>query len=400
MPIVSRIQDFLRLESASGILLALAAVAAIVVANSAFAPLYADFLSFPVSVAAGDFSIAKPLHLWINDALMAIFFLLVALEIKRELLEGELSTFDKAVLPLIAAAGGIIVPALIFYAINRGDAEAIRGWAIPSATDIAFAVGVLALLGPRVPPSLKIFLLAVAIIDDLAAIIIIAAFYTSDLSLQSLGLAGAGVAGLILLNLFGVRRVGPYLLVGLLTWVFVLKSGVHATLAGVVTGLAIPMRPRESDGQSPLHHLEHGLHPWVAFGILPLFAFANAGVSLEGLTPAALLEPVPLGIALGLFFGKQIGVFLFTWAAVATRLVTRPAQATWTQIYGVSCICGIGFTMSLFIGSLAYDGEAMADQVRLGVLAGSIASALLGSMILALSPVAKSRIAAQPTKAV
>lgn len=389
VPVIARIQDFLKLESASGILLGLAAIAAVLAKNSPFGPLYDGFLAFPISVSAGDFSIAKPAHLWINDALMAIFFLLVALEIKRELVEGELSSFDKALLPLIAAVGGVIVPALIFAAFNRGDAEALSGWAIPSATDIAFALGVLSLFGSRVPTSLKVFLLAIAIIDDLAAIIIIAIFYTSDLSVQSLMLAGGGVGLLVALNLFGVRKAAPFLLVGLLTWVFVLKSGVHATLAGVVTGLAMPMRPRGQDGQSALHHLEHGLHPWVAFGILPLFAFANAGVSLEGLSLAALLEPVPLGIALGLFVGKQIGVFSFTWAAVKLGLAPRPADASWLQIYGVSVMCGVGFTMSLFIGALAYEGADAADAVRLGVLAGSIASALLASAILLVAPGAK-----------
>ncbi|MBY0422437.1 MAG: Na+/H+ antiporter NhaA, partial [Parvularculaceae bacterium] len=349
MPVLAKIQDFLRLGSASGILLGLAALIAIFAKNSPLAPLYDGVLGVPIAVSVGAFEIAKPAHLWINDALMAIFFLLVALEIKRELLEGELSSFDKALLPLIAAAGGVIAPAVIFASINWQDPTALRGWAIPSATDIAFALGVLSLLGPRVPTSLKVFLLAIAIIDDLAAIIIIAAFYTSDLSVQSLALAAGGVASLIALNIAGVRRAAPYLLVGLVTWVFVLKSGVHATLAGVVTGLAIPMRPRGEDGQSALHQLEHGLHPWVAFGIMPLFAFANAGVSLEGLSVAALLQPVPLGIALGLFFGKQIGVFVFTWVAVMLRLVAKPAGASWVQIYGVACICGVGFTMSLFI---------------------------------------------------
>lgn len=398
MPVFAKIQDFLKLGSASGILLGLAALMAIFAKNSPLAPLYEGFLGIPIAVSVGAFEIAKPAHLWINDALMAVFFLLVAMEIKRELLEGELSSLDKALLPVIAAAGGVLAPALIFAALNRGDPLALRGWAIPSATDIAFALGVLSLLGSRVPTSLKVFLLAIAIIDDLAAILIIAAFYTSDLSVQSLALAGGGVATLIALNVAGVRRAAPYLLVGLVTWVFVLKSGVHATLAGVVTGLAIPMRPRGSDGQSALHQLEHGLHPWVAFGIMPLFAFANAGVSLKGLSFAALMQPVPLGIALGLFLGKQIGVFLFAWAAVTLRVAPRPAGATWLQIYGVACMCGIGFTMSLFIGTLAYP-ETMADQVRLGVLAGSIASALLGAAILSLAPSAARSAAVSPSAA-
>ncbi len=389
MPVISRIQDFLKLESASGILLGLAALMAILAKNSPFAPLYDGFLGTPMAVSVGAFEIAKPAHLWINDALMAVFFLLVGLEIKRELIEGELSSPDKAILPLIAAVGGVVVPALIFAAINRGDPAALAGWAIPSATDIAFALGVLSMFGSRVPVSLKVFLLAIAIIDDLAAIIIIAMFYTSDLSILSLALAGGGVAGMVALNLLGVRNAGPFLFLGLLTWVFVLKSGVHATLAGVVTGLLMPMRPR-ADGQSALHHLEHGLHPWVAFGILPLFAFANAGVSLEGLSFADLAAPIPLGIALGLFIGKQIGVFSFTWAAVKLGVAKPPAGASWLQVYGVAVMCGVGFTMSLFIGSLAYEGDAAAaDAVRLGVLAGSLASIALASIILLIAPPAR-----------
>lgn len=393
MPTRDRIRMAVQAESAPGVLLALAALAAILCRNGALEPLYDGLLAFPIAVSAGAFSIAKPLLLWINDALMAVFFLLVAIEIKRELVEGELARFDRAALPLIAAAGGVAAPALIFVVINRGDAEALRGWAIPSATDIAFAVGVLALLGKRVPTSLKTFLLAVAIVDDLAAILIIAAFYAGDLSLAPLALAGLGLAVLALLNAAGVRRIGPYLLVGLATWVCVLKSGVHPTLAGVATGMAIPLRSAGAGSTALAARLEHGLRPWVSFAILPLFAFANAGVSLEGLRVEALLAPVPLGIALGLFFGKQLGVFAFAAAAVVAGVASRPAGASLAQLYGVSCVCGVGFTMSLFIGGLAYAEPSAQESVRLGVIAGSLASGLLGALILTLAPRAREKAA-------
>lgn len=380
--IASKIQDFLRLESSAGILLMIAAALALVANNTLFSSAYGAFLGTPVEVQVGALEIAKPLVLWINDGLMAIFFLLVGLEIKREILQGELSSFDKAALPIFAAIGGMAGPALIYVGVNWGDPEALRGWAVPAATDIAFALGVLALLGTRVPVSLKILLLAIAIIDDLGAIIIIALFYTSNLSVEALALAGAGFLGLIALNRAGVKKIAPYILIGTFIWVCVLKSGVHATLAGVVTALAIPMHGKTPSDQSPLHQLEHGLHPWVAYMILPVFAFANAGVSLAGLSLDDVLAPLPLGIAFGLFFGKQIGVMLASWLAVGTKLARLPDGANWAQVYGVACLTGVGFTMSLFIGTLAFEQTETLNQVRLGVLMGSIASATIGFLVL------------------
>ncbi len=315
MPITA-LREFLRLEAAGGIVLVISAGLALVMANSFLSPLYQAFLEVPVVVQVGGLILAKPLLLWINDGLMAVFFFLVGLEIKREVLQGELSSLSQASLPGFAALGGMAIPALVYVLVNLGDTETLRGWAIPAATDIAFALGVLALLGRRVPAVLKIFLLALAIMDDLGAIVIIAVFYTSDLSLISLGLAAVGIVILALLNLFNCVRSAAYVMVGLAVWVCVLKSGVHATLAGVAVAFFIPLRAKTEEGHSPLEHLEHMLHPWVAFAILPLFAFANAGVSLGGLTPASLFAPVPLGIAAGLFIGKQLGVFGFTYGAV------------------------------------------------------------------------------------
>ncbi len=384
MPIAT-LREFLRLEAAAGIVLVVSAALALVMANSALAPFYRVFLDVPVVVQVGALKLAKPLLLWINDGLMAIFFFLVGLEIKREVLQGELSSWSQASLPGLAALGGMAVPAVIYVLINLGDPVTLRGWAIPAATDIAFALGVLALLGSRVPPALKVFLLALAIMDDLGAIVIIAVFYTADLSLTSLGLAAAGIVILALFNIFGVVRLAAYVMVGLAVWVCVLKSGVHATLAGVAVAFFIPLKARTEGARSPLEHLEHTLHPWVAFSILPFFAFANAGVSLDGLTPASLFTPVPLGIAAGLFIGKQLGVFGFTYGAVRLGLVPMPQGVTWLQIYGVSVLTGIGFTMSLFIGTLAFDDMAHATGVRLGVLIGSLLSAVGGYILLRLS---------------
>ena len=358
------------------------ALLALIANNSPLAGFYSSFLSTPVEVQFGNFEIAKPLLLWINDGLMAIFFFLVGLEIKNEVMEGELSTFDKAALPLFAAVGGIVAPAAIYAFLNYSDPIAIQGWAIPAATDIAFALGVLALVGSRVPVSLKILLLAVAIIDDLAAIIIIAIFYTQDLSLVALGWGGVGALGLVALNRMGVMRITPYALIGVFVWACVLKSGVHATLAGVITALAIPLKAKDPNESSPLHRAEHGLHIWVAFLILPLFAFANAGVSLKGVSFADLMAPLPLGIALGLFFGKQIGVFCFSWIAVKLGLAKLPTGANWPQVYAIACLTGVGFTMSLFIGTLAFEGDTMLNDVRLGVLMGSLASGILGYVLL------------------
>jgi NhaA family Na+:H+ antiporter len=384
MPIAT-IREFLRLEAAAGIVLVLSAVLALVMANTFLAPFYRVFLDVPVVVQVGALVLAKPLLLWVNDGLMAIFFFLVGLEIKREVLQGELSSWSQASLPGFAAIGGMAAPALIFVLINLGDPQTLRGWAIPAATDIAFALGVLALLGSRVPAALKIFLLALAIMDDLGAIVIIAVFYTADMSLTSLGLAAVGIVILACFNIFGVMRLGAYLLVGLAVWVCVLKSGVHATLAGVAVAFFIPLRAKTEDGESPLEHLEHALHPWVAFAILPFFAFANAGVSLEGLTFASLLAPVPLGIAAGLFIGKQIGVFGLSYGAVRLGLAKLPQGVSWLQIYGLSFLTGIGFTMSLFIGTLAYDDLEHATGVRLGVLLGSLVSGVGGYLLLRFS---------------
>ena len=383
MPITA-IRRFLQLESSGGFLLVLAGTLAMILANSPLAEHYARFLGFPLALDAGPLVLSKPLLLWINDGLMAVFFLLIGLEVKREVLEGELADRARIALPAFGAIGGMVVPAMIYVGFNWGDPIGMRGWAIPSATDIAFALGVLQLLGNRVPVGLKVFLLTLAIMDDLGAIVIIALFYTSDLSLVSLVLAGVAVATLVATNVGRVTRIAPYLLIGLILWVCVLKSGVHATLAGVATALAIPMRDASKAGWSPLREVEHALHPWVAFGILPVFAFANAGVSLAGLTPADLLAPIPLGIALGLFVGKQVGVFVFAWFAVFLGLARLPAGVTWSQIYGAAILCGIGFTMSLFIGSLAFEqvpaGVEMND--RLGILVGSLVSAVAGYLFL------------------
>lgn len=383
--IVARIQNFLKLESSAGILLMLAALMALIASNSMLSGLYGGFLTTPVVVQIGALEIAKPLLLWINDGLMAVFFFLIGLEIKREILEGELSSFDKAALPLIAAIGGMAGPAIIYVLINWSTPETLNGWAIPAATDIAFALGVLMLLGRSVPTSLKVFLLAIAIIDDLGAITVIALFYTSDLSTMALGLAAIGLAALVVLNRAGVKTITPYALIGLFIWVCVLKSGVHATLAGVLTALAIPIHGKTKEAQSPLHKLEHGLHPWIAFGVLPIFAFANAGVSLTGLSLEDLAAPITLGVAAGLFIGKQIGVFGATFLAVKAGIARRPEGTNWAHIYGVACLTGIGFTMSLFIGMLAFDARDSLDQVRIGVLAGSILSAIAGVIALKLA---------------
>ena len=382
MTVVARVQNFLRLEAASGIILMLAAVLALIASNTALSPYYDALLSTPMQIRVGPLEIAKPLLLWINDGLMAIFFFLVGLEIKREVVQGELSDFDKAALPLFAAAGGMVVPALIYTGVNLDSPETINGWAIPAATDIAFALGILMLAGSHTPVSLKVFLLAVAIIDDLGAIVIIALFYTADLSLQALAISFAGLVALISLNRAGVVRIAPYVLVGAFVWVCVLKSGVHATLAGVVTALAIPLRGSTADAPSPLEKTEHKLHPWVAFMVLPTFAFANAGVSFKGITPAGMLEPIPLGIALGLLVGKPLGILTLSFLAVRTGLARLPQGVDWRQLAGVGCLAGVGFTMSLFIGGLAFDTSQQLNAVRLGVLAGSLVSGTLGFLLL------------------
>lgn len=378
----SAIADFIAKESAGGLTLFAAAALALFAINSPLAALYSELWRTPVEVRVGALEIAKPLLLWVNDGLMAIFFFLIGLEVKREIIAGELSSLDKAALPIVAAVGGMAVPAAVFVAINWNTPENLAGWAIPAATDIAFALGVLALLGNRVPAALKVLLLAIAIIDDIGAIVIIALFYTAALSTTALALAAAGAAVLLVMNRAGVERTSAYVLVGIFLWVCVLKSGVHATLAGVVAALAVPLSSQT--GASPLKKLEHQLHPWVAFIVLPLFAFANAGVSLSGLAIADFFAPLPLGIALGLLIGKQIGVFGFIALASATGIIHRPASVSWAQLYGLACLTGIGFTMSLFIGTLAFEDLVRIEAVKLGVLAGSLASGLIGVLVLAL----------------
>jgi NhaA family Na+:H+ antiporter len=380
------LREFLKLESASGILLVIAGACAMVIANSPLLDLYQALLQTPIKVQVGNVLFDKTLVIWINDLLMAIFFLLVGLEIKREVVAGELSERAKVALPAIAALGGMIVPAAIYASFNWNDPVGLRGWAIPSATDIAFALGVLSLFGERVPVGLKIFLMTLAVLDDLGAIVIIALFYSSDLSPQALALAAIALAGLFVLNRAGVTRVAPYVLVGTALWVFVLKSGVHATLAGVVTALFVPATEDPGHpGHPPSQRLEHALHPWVAFGILPLFAFANAGVNLSGMSLGKLLEPIPLGILLGLFVGKQVGVFTFAWLAVKSGLARLPDRVNFRQVYGAAILCGIGFTMSLFIGMLAFENTASGEVIvtdQLGILAGTLLSAVFGSLVL------------------
>ncbi|CDY78025.1 Na+/H+ antiporter NhaA type [Caballeronia glathei] len=374
----SGISDFLKLESAGGLLLMAAAILALICSNAPLRYAYDDMLKMPVELRFGSFEIAKPLLLWINDGLMAIFFLLVGLEVKREVMEGELSTPAQVVLPVAAGLGGMVVPALIYVLVNRGNGMVLNGWAIPTATDIAFALGILSLLGKRVPVSLKIFLTAVAIADDLGAIVIIALFYTAELSLPMLLMAAIAIAVLTALNWRKITRIAPYIVVGVILWIFVLKSGVHATLAGVAVAFAVPLKTTEVHGHAPLHRLEHGLHPWVAFGVLPIFAFANAGVSFAGITPSALAEPLPLGIAAGLFVGKLIGVCGACAALVPLGLARLPEGANWRQMVGVAALCGVGFTMSLFIGSLAFEGPEFYTPLRLGVIAGSTISGITG----------------------
>jgi len=372
-------------EASGGVVLLIAAMAALILANSALAPLYGALLDTHVSIRVGEWGLDRNLLHWINDGLMVVFFFYVGLEIKRELIEGELSTVKQAALPVIGALGGMMVPAIIYTWINWGDQHALRGWAIPTATDIAFAIGVLALLGPRIPSSLKIFLLALAIIDDLGAIIIIALFYTAKLSLTALALAGLGIVVLFILNRRGVTRTAAYVLAGAFVWLCVLQSGVHATLAGVITAIAVPLLPvanGNGDSETLAAKLQDSLHPWVTFGVLPAFAFANAGVSLAGLTPETLLSPIPLGIALGLLVGKAIGVYSFMTGAIALGIGTRPEGSSRIQMFGVAVLAGIGFTMSLFIGMLAFPEPAHAADIRIGVLSGSLCAALLGFVIL------------------
>lgn len=370
------IKQFFNQESTGGILLMLAVIFAMFLANSPLAGLYQGFLDTQVQVRVGQLDINKPLLLWVNDGLMALFFLLIGLEVKRELMEGALSSVAKASLPTFAAIGGMLVPALVYLMFNYGNGMSENGWAIPAATDIAFALGVLALLGKRVPVALKVFLLALAIIDDIGVIVIIALFYSTDLSIVSLVIASVAIASMVILNVSGVKALTPYALLGLILWIAVLKSGVHATLAGVIIAFCIPLKVKEGE-ESPARYLEHSLHPWSSLLILPLFAFANAGLSLENMTVDSLVEPVTLGVMLGLLLGKPVGVLLFSYVAVKLNWASLPHGVNWLQICAVAVLCGVGFTMSIFITSLAFEhAEAnLADFARLGTLLGSILSA-------------------------
>ena len=378
------LEQFLQSQSMGGVVLALAAALALLISNSPWRDSYEAFRHWNGELRVGGdwLVLSKSLLHWVNDLWMAVFFFLVGLEIKREMLKGELASFSQALLPAGAAVGGMLVPALIYTGINWGDPIALRGWAIPAATDIAFALGILILLGSRVPASLKVFLTAVAIIDDLGAILIIAFFYTDQLSLSALAGAGVGAGVLLLMNRLRVMAIGPYVAVGLVIWVLVYKSGIHATLAGVITALAIPLT--SDDSGSPLERAEHALQPWVAFAVLPMFAFANAGVSLQGVTLATLFDSVPLGIAAGLVLGKAVGVFGASWLLIRLAGASLPASASLRQFFGVCVLCGVGFTMSLFIGGLAFDGQG-ADydtQLKIGVLSGSLLAGLIGSAVL------------------
>lgn len=382
------IKDFIQRDSSSGILLIIVTILALLLKNSSLSTLYTDFLNTPVEVRVGALEIAKPLFLWVNDGLMAIFFFVIGLEVKREVIEGHLSTPSKVILPGVAAIGGMAVPAFVFILFNNGAEFAMNGWAIPTATDIAFALGVLSLLGKRVPLSLKIFLLALAIIDDLGAIAIIAIFFTVELSTLSLVVAGISLLTLAILNRLNVARQSVYLFVGVILWVSVLKSGVHATMAGVTLAFLIPLHSKDENGKtfSMAHHMEHGLHYWVSLFILPLFAFVNAGVDLRGISLEEMSGPVPMGIMAGLFIGKQVGVFGFSWFAIKMGWATLPKDTTWGMLYGVAILTGIGFTMSLFIDTLAFNDTKMFHYAdKLAILLGSLFSGLFGYFILNMS---------------
>ena len=367
-------------EAFAGVLMILAAVMALIFANTGLSGAYYGFLNTEVSLLINGIGLTKPLLLWINDGLMAMFFFLIGLELKREMVEGRLKNPRDVMLPGVAAIGGMLAPMAVFLLLTAGNPELTSGWAIPAATDIAFAVGVLALLGKRIPSSLKIFLLTLAILDDMGAILIIALFYGSGVDTGYLGMALVPLAGLIALNLRGTHRIAPFMLLGAIMWFFVLKSGIHPTVAGVVTAFTIPLKDRF--GKSPLHSLEHNLHPYVIYGIAPIFALANAGIDLSGISMSDFLSPLPLGIAAGLFIGKQIGVFGATWLLVKSGIAKLPHGANWMMVWGISMLAGIGFTMSLFIGSLSFEGDAMMNMVRLGVMTGSVLSAVAGYLVL------------------
>ena len=377
---------FFKLEAASGLVLLISAILALIVSNSDLSKIYFETLDKYLFIGINDFGIKLSVLHWINDALMAIFFFFVTLEIKREFIEGELSNFKQAMLPIMGAIGGMVVPALVYIFINYGDTETLRGWAIPSATDIAFSLGVLSLLGSRVPISLKVFLTALEIIDDLGAIIIIAFFYTGDLKIHYLGLIVVAFILLLILNKFNVKNFILYLLIGIVMWDFTHQSGIHATIAGVLLATTIPHRKKTKEF-SLLIKIEHAISPYVAFGIMPLFAFANAGVSLEGLSLSSFMSKVPLGILLGLFLGKQFGVFIFSYLSIKFKLAQMPSKANWINFYGVGVLTGIGFTMSLFVGNLAFiDNMSYMDGVKIGVLGGSLLSTLFGYFLILLSP--------------
>ena len=377
---------FFKLEAASGVVLLFAAIIALVISNSDLSELYFSTLNEYLFIGINNFGLKLSVLHWINDALMAIFFFFVTLEIKREFLQGELSNIKQALLPIIAAVGGMLVPALFYVFVNLGDNETLNGWAIPSATDIAFSLGVLSLLGKRVPLSLKVFLTALAIIDDLGAIVIIALFYSGDLNIKYLSLMLLAFILLLLINKFNIKKFLPYLIIGLFLWDFTHNSGIHATIAGVLLAMTIPHRKKEKDF-SLLIKIEHAISPYVAFGIMPLFAFANAGVSLEGLSFASLLDKVPLGIVLGLFLGKQLGVFIFSYVSIKLKIAQMPNNTSWYNFYGVGVLTGIGFTMSLFVGNLAFvENMQYMDGVKIGVLTGSLLSTLFGYFLILLTP--------------
>lgn len=380
--LLQKIKRFFEYEAAGGIVLAIAAIAAMIVANSPLHHWYESFIHAPVAVQIGELVIDKDAHHWINDGLMAVFFFLVGLELKREVLIGELSNINQIVLPAAAAIGGMLAPALIYVALNHSSPDYLAGWAIPAATDIAFAIGILSLLGSRVPNALKIFLVSIAIFDDIGAILIIALFYTSDLSFSSLAVAGLCLPFLYILNKRNVTSITPYIFFGIIMWIAVLKSGVHATLAGVVLALFIPMVNKDDPEHSPLEDLEHDLHGTVAFAILPLFAFANAGITLQGAGFDQLLHSVPFGIAAGLFIGKQVGIMLMCWIIIKAGLANLPNGTNFKQIYGVSLLCGVGFTMSLFISGLAFGSNTDGFDPRLGIILGSIISGIAGYLLL------------------
>jgi len=377
---------FFKLEAASGLVLLFSAIVALIISNSELSEIYFSTLNKYLFIGINNFGLKLSVIHWINDALMAIFFFFVTLEIKREFLQGELSNIKQALLPIIAAIGGMLVPALIYVYINLGDSETLNGWAIPSATDIAFSLGVLSLLGKRVPLSLKIFLTALAIIDDLGAIVIIALFYSGDLSIKYLSLMLLAFIALLVINKFNIKKFLPYLIIGLFLWEFTHNSGIHATIAGVLLAITIPHRKKEK-GFSLLIKIEHAISPYVAFGIMPLFAFANAGVSLEGLSLSSLLDKVPLGILLGLFVGKQLGVFIFSYISIKLKIAQMPNNSNWFNFYGVGILTGIGFTMSLFVGNLAFlENMHYMDGVKIGVLTGSLLSTLCGYFLILLTP--------------